>query len=56
MVSHREPRLDHFKRLETGQWLGTAVLGRGVVVVLGSELDIAEVYLGVVFHEGKRPA
>lgn len=25
-------------------------------VVLGSELDIADVYRGVVFDEGKRPA
>jgi Uma2 family endonuclease len=54
VVSHRERRVDHFKRLDSGQWLATAVTGDGPIAVLEGELRLADVYFGVEFDEGKR--
>jgi Uma2 family endonuclease len=56
VVSHREPRIDHFRRLESGQWLATACTGNAVVetVVLGGVLAVRDVYAGLELSEGER--
>jgi hypothetical protein len=55
LVSHRERRIDGFRRLASGQWLATARIGDGTVEleVLGGSIDLADVYQGVVFEEGR---
>jgi Uma2 family endonuclease len=56
IVSHREQRIDVFRRLATGQWLGTAKTGTGTLdlEVLSGSLDLAEIYSGVGLDEGSR--
>ncbi len=56
IVSHRERRVDHYRRLESGQWLTTTRTGdtRVELPLLGASFDIADVYAGVVFDEGRR--
>ena len=46
LVSQHERRVEHFHRLETGQWLLTACEGDGVLSLpaLGCELRLADVY------------
>jgi Uma2 family endonuclease len=55
IISHRERRIDHFRRLDDGQWLATTRTGEGDVAmpVLGGSLTLADVYAGVDFEEGK---
>ena len=55
IVSHRERRLDHFRRLENGQWIATTRTGDAdlEVAVLGGSLRLTDVYAGVVFDEGR---
>ena len=57
IVSHREPRIDHYQRLDSGQWLATTSLGPSARVNLpglGSSFDIADIYGGVDLQEGRR--
>ena len=46
LVAQREPRVEHYQRLETGQWLLTALeLGDSLKLpALGVELPLAEIY------------
>jgi Uma2 family endonuclease len=47
LVSQDEPRVDHYRRLETGQWILTVSEGASAVVVLpalGCEVPLAEIY------------
>jgi Uma2 family endonuclease len=55
IVSHREPRVDHFKRLPGGQWLSTTYTVGGAVQLagLGDSISVDEVYSGVSFDEGR---
>jgi Uma2 family endonuclease len=58
IVSHREPRIDHYRRLESGQWLATTYRGPSARVdlpALGGSFDIADAYAEVDLHEGRRP-
>lgn len=56
VVSHREQRIDHHQRLESGQWLVTTVRSGSKVplLVLDSELMVSDVYAGVDLREGER--
>jgi Uma2 family endonuclease len=55
IVSHRERRVDHFRRLENGQWLTTThVASESVALpVLGGSFAMNDLYAGVVFDEGR---
>lgn len=56
VISHREPRIDHYQRLESGQWLTSMYRGPGEQVLLpalGGSFDIADVYAGVDLQEGR---
>ena len=55
VVSHREQRIDHHQRLDSGQWLVTTALsgGRLRLSVLGVDLALADVYAGVDLTEGE---
>ncbi len=55
IVSHRERRIDHFRRLDDGQWLATTRTGDGSVdlPVLRGSLTVSDLYAGVVFNEGR---
>ncbi|HEX9618936.1 MAG TPA: Uma2 family endonuclease [Polyangiaceae bacterium] len=55
IVSHRERRIDHFRRLDDGQWLATTRTGDGSIelLVLAGSLALTDVYAGVVFDEGR---
>ena len=55
IVSHRERRIDHFRRLENGQWLSTTRTGDGSIdlPVLSGSLALTDVYEGVAFDEGR---
>jgi Uma2 family endonuclease len=51
LVAQDEPRVEHFRRVETEQWLLTVYRGEGARVelrALGCELPVAELYEGVV--------
>lgn len=55
IVSHRERRIDHYRRLEDGQWLLSTHVGddaRLELPALGGSIALAEVFAGVVFGEG----
>ena len=50
IVSHREPRIDHYRRLDFDQWLATAYRGPSARVdlpSLGGGFDVTDVYAGV---------
>jgi len=49
LVSQAERRIEHYRRLETGQWLLTELNDEGAVPLpaLGCELRLADVYEGV---------
>ena len=55
IVSHRERRVDHFRRLENGPWLNITLRGEATVEVplLGGSLELNDLYAGVVFDEGR---
>lgn len=55
IISHRERRIDHFRRLENGQWLATTRTGDANidVAVLAGSLRLTDVYAAVVFDEGR---
>jgi len=47
LVSQHEPRIEHYLRLESGQWVLTAYEGEGAIAALptlGCELPLSEVY------------
>jgi len=47
LVSQDEPRVDHYRRLETGQWILTVSEGAAAVVsfpALGCEVPLSEIY------------
>jgi Uma2 family endonuclease len=55
VVSHRERRVDHHRRLESGQWLyttSTADDARIDLPSLGGSVRLADVYEGVDLAEG----
>jgi Uma2 family endonuclease len=55
IVSHREPRIDHYRRLDSGQWLATTYRGPRAHVdlpALGGGFDATDVYSGVDLREG----
>lgn len=55
VVSHRGRRIDHHRRLETGQWLSTTLSGDDGVVesaVLGGSFLVRDVYEGIDLEEG----
>jgi Uma2 family endonuclease len=50
LVSQAEKRVEHFRRLETGQWLLTVAEGQEATLVLpalGCEVGLAEIYEGI---------
>jgi Uma2 family endonuclease len=55
IVSHREARVDHSRRLENGQWLTTTSLGdaRVELPLLGGSFELNDLYSGVAFDEGR---
>lgn len=55
IVSHRERRVNRFRRLDNGQWLSTTLLGDGAVECRSSVAPWthADRYAGVVFNEGR---
>ena len=56
IVSHRERRIDHHCRLESGQWLvtgHTAADAEIALPALGGSVRLAEIYAGVDLHEGE---
>ncbi len=57
IVSHRAERIDHFRRLDDGQWHLTTHLDRDAKVELpslGGAFALADVYAGVDLGEGQR--
>lgn len=57
IVSHREQRIDHHRRLDTGQWLVTAHLKDDAsieVSALGGAIRLRDVYAGLDLTEGER--
>jgi Uma2 family endonuclease len=57
VVSHRERRIDHHRRLESGQWLATAFVGDDASVelpALGGSIRLADVYANIDLDEGRR--
>jgi Uma2 family endonuclease len=49
LVSQRERRIEHFRRLDTGQWLLTVHQGDDAVLklpALGCEIPLADIYSG----------
>lgn len=56
IISHRERRIDHFRRLASGQWLATTWQGEAEVELplLEAKFALSDVYAGVVFDEGQR--
>jgi Uma2 family endonuclease len=50
LVPQKEPRVEHFRRLETGQWILTVYQGENARVelpALGCELPVGELYEGL---------
>jgi Uma2 family endonuclease len=49
LVSQKERRVEHYRRVDGGQWLFTDYAGEGAVVLpaLGVELPLDEIYAGV---------
>ena len=59
IVSHRERRIDHFRREGDGQWHLTTITSDQASVelpALGGPLALADVYAGVELDEGRRIA
>lgn len=57
VVSHRERRIDHHRRLDSGQWLATAHVSEAAVVeiaVMGGSFRLGDVYAGIDLTEGTR--
>jgi Uma2 family endonuclease len=57
IVSHRERRIDHFRRAGDGRWHLTTYAGEDAAValpVLGGAFSLADVYSGVELDEGRR--
>jgi Uma2 family endonuclease len=55
IVSHRERRIDHYRRLDTGQWLATAYVADGAQVelpILNGSIRLLEVYAEIDLLEG----
>jgi len=55
IVSHRERRIDHYRRLDTGQWLATAYVADGAQVelpILDGSIRLLEVYAEIDLTEG----
>jgi Uma2 family endonuclease len=58
IVSHRERRLDHYRRLDSGQWLATAAIGGDAeieLLALGGRVRVGQVYADIDLSEGARP-
>jgi Uma2 family endonuclease len=58
IVSHRERRIDHLRRLESGQWLATAYSRDDDAVALpalGGTVCLGDVYAGIDLAEGTTP-
>jgi Uma2 family endonuclease len=58
IVSHREPRIDHYRRLEAGQWLVTTYAADDreiALAALGGSIRLADVYGELDLAEGKPP-
>jgi Uma2 family endonuclease len=59
IVSHRETRIDHYRRLESGQWLLSAYASENAeipVPVLDGALLLADIYAGIDLNEGAERA
>jgi Uma2 family endonuclease len=55
IISHRERRIDHHRRLESGQWLATSYTNDGDAVempALGGSVRLREIYAKVDLLEG----
>jgi hypothetical protein len=55
-VSHRERRIDHYRRLDDGQWhLGTHQQDDALVAIeaLAGSIALSEVYRNVDLDEGR---
>jgi Uma2 family endonuclease len=53
IVSHRQERIDHHVRLESGQWLTTSHTQRDARVdLLGGGFQLGDVYDGIDLTEG----
>ena len=56
LVSHREKRIEHHRRLDTGQWLSTIYSAEGDRIelpALGASFALADVYDRVDLNEGE---
>lgn len=56
VVSHREQRIDHHRRLDSGQWLVTAHLADDALIEmssLGGAIRLRDVYAGLDLTEGE---
>jgi Uma2 family endonuclease len=56
VVSHRGRRIDHHRRLESGQWLTTAHLEDDAMIeigALGGSIQLGEIYAGIDLTEGR---
>jgi Uma2 family endonuclease len=57
LVSHRERRIDRYRRLDEGGWLLSTATGEDASIDLGAvggSLSLADVYAGVDLDEGRR--
>jgi Uma2 family endonuclease len=57
VVSHREPRIDHHRRLDSGQWLVTAYLKDDSLIeiaAVGGTMRLQDVYGSLDLTEGER--
>ncbi len=55
VVSHREQRIDHHRRVDSGQWLVTAHQNEDALIeiaALGGSIRLHDVYAGVDLSEG----
>jgi Uma2 family endonuclease len=56
IVSHREQRIDHHRRLDSGQWLVTAYVEDSAMVEissLGGAIRLGDIYAGLNLDEGE---
>jgi Uma2 family endonuclease len=55
IVSHRSRRIDHYRRLDTGQWLQTTATadGSALELALGCTVQLGDVYRKVDLSEGR---
>jgi hypothetical protein len=57
VVSHTEQRIDHHRRLDSGQWLVTAHLKDDALIelaALGGTIRLRDVYANLDLTEGQR--